>query len=93
RGRETMALSLNAATWPSVVGAESDAIVPWASQFDGQTAYSTSANTFQAVHSLGAEALGFGAPSILDQASSAPAEVLILLNTPVSSTAIFEEKP
>ena len=90
---DPMALSLNAATWPSVVGAASDAIVPWASQFDGQTAYSTGANTFQAVHSLGAEALGFGAPSILDQASSAPAEVLMLLNTPVSSTAIFEEKP
>jgi hypothetical protein len=86
-------LDLNAASWPSVLGGASDAIVPLASQFDGQTAYSTSANTFQAVHSPGAEALGFGAPTILDQASGAPAEVFRLLNTPVSSAAIFEEKP
>jgi hypothetical protein len=90
---DSLALNLNAVSWPSAVGAASDAIVPLASQFDGQTAYSTSANTFPAVHSPGAEALGFGGPSILNQASGAPAEILRLLNTPVSSTAIFEEKP
>jgi uncharacterized repeat protein (TIGR03803 family) len=90
--KDPLALSLNAANWPGVLGTASDAIVPLASQFDGLLSYSTNANTFQAVHSPGAEALGFGAPTILDQASGGPAAVLMLLNTPVSNTAIYEEK-
>ena len=88
-----LALSLSALAWPTVVGDPSDAIVPLSSQVDGELSYSSFTNTFIAVHSAGAEALGFGGPAILDRASQAPAEVINLLNTPVSNSAVFEEKP
>ena len=88
-----LALSLSPLAWPTVVGDPSDGIVPLSSQFDGDLSYSNATNGFLAVHSKGARDLGFGGATILDQASLAPAEVIKLLNTPVSNSAVFEEKP
>jgi pimeloyl-ACP methyl ester carboxylesterase len=88
-----LALSLSPLAWPTVAGDPSDGIVPLSSQFDGDLSYSNATNGFLAVHSKGARDLGFGGATILDQASLAPAEVINLLNTPVSNSTIFEEKP
>jgi pimeloyl-ACP methyl ester carboxylesterase len=90
--QDPLALALVRGQWPSVVPSPSDAIVTLASQFDGKPQQSTSANTFPGVHSSGAETLGFRAPTVLDQASGAPAAVIQLLNTPVSDTSIFQLK-
>ena len=71
-GSDPLATQLNPASWTALMGGASDGTVPLASQFDGNVSYSTSANTVVAVHSAGAESLGFTPPLILDQASGAP---------------------
>jgi hypothetical protein len=82
--------SLNGTDWPGVFGFQpSDAIVSLSSQSDG-----LSLPDFQAVavHGPGAEQLGFGAPSALDDDSLVPIHVVSLLNTPVSASQ-FKNTP
>jgi triacylglycerol esterase/lipase EstA (alpha/beta hydrolase family) len=95
---DPLAAELNPAGWTNLLSQYNDAIVSLASQFDNDLAYSVSTpgpgqNTFPAIHSPGANALGFLPPLIMDEASGAPAEVVNLLNTPVSNSAIFVVKP
>ena len=100
-----LAIELTPLYWPDVAGSAtdpSDAVVPLSSQFDGEQATYPVANPAVAVygiHSKGPEQLGFLPPTVLDQASCAgqtscaPTEVINLLNTPVSTTTVFEAKP
>jgi hypothetical protein len=89
-----LAQKLNATAWPTLMGGDSDGVVPLDSQFDKEQAtYSNSTNTKYGVHSAGAVQLGFLKPTVLDQASGVPEEVVSLLNTAVTNTAIFEVKP
>ena len=75
------------------MGGDSDAAVSLSSQFDNELSYSNTANTLPAIHSSGPQQLGFLPPTILDQASGGPSEVINLLNTPVTNTTVFEVKP
>lgn len=97
-----LAQQLTAGAWPTLMtvpndpyNGESDGIVPYYSQFDFNTAYPNSnpANTFSAVHSTGTESLGFKPPSILDAASGVPIYIIVLLNTPVSNSNLYELVP
>jgi triacylglycerol esterase/lipase EstA (alpha/beta hydrolase family) len=79
-----------------IAGGASDAVVPLQSQFDGDAAYfdANPSNTkYGVVHSNGVVQLGFSPPTALDQAGNVPPQVVNLLNTPVSNTAVFEVKP
>jgi hypothetical protein len=48
---------------------------------------------FPAIHSKGIADLGFIPPTILDQASGAPTQVVNLLNTPVTNSVVFLGSP
>jgi hypothetical protein len=79
-----LANALTSGGWPTVLGGDSDAIVPVNSQLAGK---GTSLFPLAAeVHSPGTEALGFGGPSELDDTAVVPPEVLKLLNTPVDQS-------
>jgi len=81
-----LAKALTSTGWPTVLGGDSDAIVPLNSQTAGpsnQPAFPPGAE----VHSPGTEDLGFGGPSELDDTAVVPPEVLQLLNTPVDQSA------
>ena len=74
---DPLADNLTVAGWPTVIGAQSDAIVPLSSQVNN----STGVTIVAAVHSPGIEELGFKPPNALDQATMNPATVIGLLNT------------
>jgi pimeloyl-ACP methyl ester carboxylesterase len=74
---DPLANDLTVAGWPTLVGSQSDAIVPLSSQNNNSIAFSTIA----AIHSPGTEDLGFKPPSALDQATTNPANAIELLNT------------
>ena len=91
---DPLANVLNPLDWLGEMGGDSDAIVPLTRQFNGNLAYSVTAagasqNTFPAIHSEGIATLGFLPPTILDQASGAPMQVVNLLNTPVTNSVVF----
>jgi hypothetical protein len=89
---DPLASALTPSAWPTIVGQQSDAIVPVSSQLAGN---GTSEFPFAvAVHSPGAEALGFATgtppgPTELEASSGVPGEILQLLNTPVSNTVFM----
>jgi hypothetical protein len=88
-------MQLMSAPGDFVAGGASDAVVPIQSQFDGEAAYfdANPSNTkYGVVHSNGVVLLGFSPPTALDQAGNVPPQVINLLNTPVSNTAVFEVK-
>jgi pimeloyl-ACP methyl ester carboxylesterase len=74
---DPLADNLTVAGWPTILGAQSDAIVPLSSQVNN----STSVTTIAAIHSPGTEELGFKPPSALDQSTTNPTTVINLLNT------------
>ena len=95
---DPLANALNPLDWLGEMGGDSDGIVPLSSQFNGNSAYSittagASQNTFPAIHSQGIATLGFLPPTILDQASGAPTQVINLLNTPVTNSVVFLGSP
>jgi hypothetical protein len=96
---DPLANALNPKGWSNEMkGDYGDAIVPLNSQFAGNLAYSitttgASQNTFPAIHSQGIATLGFLPPTVLDQASGAPTQVVNLLNTPVTNSAVFLGSP
>lgn len=85
-----MATALTSTGWPTVVGQQSDAIVPLSSQLAGASAGPLA--SLAAVHSGGAEQLGFASgtplgPTELDAGSGVVGEVQQLLNTPITDPA------
>jgi len=86
-GGDALAPLLTSAMWPSVFGGDSDAIVSLPSELDGLSSGSTT--PFTAVHSGGAETIGFGPPAVQDQASGASAWTEDLLNDPVEDTSTY----
>jgi len=74
---DPLANDLTVSGWPTVVGAQSDAIVPLSSQINNGSAVSQIA----AIHSPGTEELGFLAPSALDESTTNPTTAINLLNT------------
>ena len=74
---DPLANDITVAAWPTVVGAQSDAIVPLSSQVNNGSAVSQIA----AIHSPGTEELGFLAPSALDGSTTNPSTAINLLNT------------
>lgn len=95
---DPLANVLNPLDWLGEMQGDSDGIVPLARQFNGNLAYSVttagaSQNTFPAIHSQGIATLGFLPPTVLDQASGAPTQVVNLLNTPVTNSAVFLGSP
>ncbi len=91
--RDPLALALTPSGWTGLLGA-SDGVVPLSSAFDGNSSYAQGLpfSIQNAIHNSPTKLLGFGPPSELDQASGVPADVLQLLNTPVSNS-VFEAKP
>lgn len=87
---DPLAADLTATNWPTLVGSESDAIVPVNSQLAG-LASNTEFPLAGDVHSPGTEELGFGGPSELDD-PVIPTEVLKLLNTPIDQP-VFVQLP
>ena len=85
-----LANALTSSGWPTIVGSESDAIVPVNSQLAGtlNTEFPLAAD----VHSPGTEDLGFAGPSELDDTAVIPPEVLTLLNTPIDQS-VFVSLP
>jgi pimeloyl-ACP methyl ester carboxylesterase len=87
---DTLAINLNSLLWPTVFGGlNSDAIVSLPSQLDG---LSGTFFTATAVHSQGAEDLGFatpGGPNVLDQNSGVPQQVIDMLNIPVTDNSTY----
>jgi len=87
-----LALNLTTTGWPNVFdGALNDAIVPLNSQLNRMNGLSTtnilSGSLFPGyIHTTGITHLGFNPPTVLD-AGSVPAQVIALLNTPVTSAA------
>jgi hypothetical protein len=88
-------------SWPSVVGGESDALVPVWSQMNipsgaNQPPPSSLAGVTTlhgVVHSAGMRTLGFSGPHELEDAGGAQAVVRILLNTPVTDDRKFTLLP
>jgi len=78
---DPLAKDLTPSGWQSILGADSDAIVPVNSELAGPNGKSAFP-LFGEVHSPGAVSLGFGEPTELDD-PVIPPEVLQLLNTPV----------
>ena len=78
---DPLAKDLTPQNWPKLLSAKSDAIVPYTSQVNNGAPATTPA---AAVHSGGAETLGFGAPDALDSVTGNPTEVISLLNTPLT---------
>jgi pimeloyl-ACP methyl ester carboxylesterase len=74
---DPLANDLTVSGWPTVVGAQSDAIVPVSSEVNNGVAVSQVA----AVHSPGTEHLGFLPPSALDESTTNPTTAINLLNT------------
>jgi pimeloyl-ACP methyl ester carboxylesterase len=76
--------------WPTVFATDSnlrpdsDAIVPLTSQFNGLTGVQLPK---EAIHSNGTKSLGFGDPSVQEEVSTAPNEVIKFLNMSVSSSS------
>ena len=77
---DTLAKDLTVSGWPTVVSKASDAIVPLTSQVNNLAGIIAAA----AIHSPGAEDLGFLAPSALDAATPNPDRTVDLLNTPLT---------
>jgi pimeloyl-ACP methyl ester carboxylesterase len=94
---DPMAVALNPVGWIGMMQGDSDGVVPLLSQFNGSLANSItsgpSQNTFPAIHSANTASLGFVRPSLLDEASGSPTEVVNLLNTPVTNSAVFLSNP
>jgi hypothetical protein len=95
---DPLANALNPIDWFQELQGDSDGVVPLTSQFNGNLGYSVttagaSQNTFPAIHSKGIASLGFLPPTILDQASGAPTQVVNLLNTPVTNSVVFLGSP
>jgi hypothetical protein len=85
---DPLGAALTSTAWPNLLGPGSDAIVPLLSELAGSTS-NTVVPLAPAVHSSGAEQLGFAAgnppgPSELDSSSGVSTGVLQLLNTNVS---------
>lgn len=80
---DPLADNLTPEGWPTIVSDRSDAIVPLTSQVNGMSAFFEA----EAVHSIGAEILGFDGPNELEAQSGIPAQVIELLNTPVTSSS------
>jgi len=88
-GMDVLGGSLTASKWPTVVGSESDAVVPLNSQLSGQTANSSLVSVHAAVHSSAVadkslSSLGFGSPHELEEPSGIPSRVIDFLNTPLT---------
>lgn len=89
---DPLAVNLTSAGWPTIVGGESDAIVPLNSQFAGNIGHAAFPPGSE-VHSPGTEGLGFAGPSELDDITVIGPEVLQLLNTPVDNQTVFVSLP
>lgn len=74
---DPLANDLTVSGWPTVVGAESDAIVPVSSQINNGSAVSQVA----AIHSPGTKQLGFLLPDSLEESTGNPTTAINLLNT------------
>ena len=76
-----LAKQLNPSGWFNLMLGASDGVVPLSNQFDEETAYSSAnpSNSKNGVHSFSTENLGFSPPSVLDQKSGVPAQVIRLL--------------
>ena len=80
---DPLADNLTPEGWPTIVSDRSDAIVPLTSQVNGMSAFFEA----EAVHSIGVERLGFDGPNEFEAQSGIPAQVIELLNTPVTSSS------
>lgn len=77
------------ADWKNNVmfGQESDALVPWNSEYNGESAAAPTPLT--AIHSQSLKLLGLGGPGVLEPQAGAPAQVIALLNTWVVGSAAY----
>jgi hypothetical protein len=80
-GKDVLGGNLTAQGWPTIVGNESDAVVPLNSQLNGQTSDSSLVAVHTAVHTSAVADLGFGSPHELEEASGIPNRVIEFLNT------------
>jgi pimeloyl-ACP methyl ester carboxylesterase len=85
---DPLALQLNSTDWPAMFSnQDNDGIVPRNSQENGLNASALLFTGF--VHSKGAEALGFGGPTVLD-APTGPQVVIDLLNKPATNQQYYK---
>ena len=82
---DPIALNFTSHGWPTVMGGDSDAIVPLTSALNGLTEPEHTTIIFPAIHSAGTERLGFVGPHLQAADSNASETAIDLLNTPVSS--------
>lgn len=69
-----------------MLGQESDALVPWASEYNDEV---TAPTPLTAIHSASLTMLGLGGPGVLQASVGAPADVISLLNTWIASAPPF----
>lgn len=78
---------LTSSGWPTIVSADSDAIVPLTSEWDGQSGVQVNG----VIHTGQFTSLGFSGSGELDAASGISDKVTFFLNTPVSSLSVFKK--
>ena len=88
---DSLARNLTGNRWPTIVGEDSDAIVPLRSQQNNSAQDNPEAASLQVtgvIHSRGAESLGFAGPGELEGSGQETVPVLVtkLLNTPATSS-------
>src|SRR5260370_19228952 len=82
-----LANHLTSTGWPTIVSNNSEAVVPLTSQWDGQSGIQQNG----VIHSAQLARLGFAGYGELDPGSGIPAQVILLLNTPVTNLTSFKQ--